>query len=97
MGPELICTRLNSSNQALLFGSLPNLTFGAFRLDARQRVLWRDGVSAEFGRRACDILCALIAAKGEAFSKERANGNGCGVAQPDRRIERVTGSDFTTA
>ncbi len=46
------------------------MTFGAFRLDREQRVLWRDGVSVELGYRAYDILVALIAANGTLVSKD---------------------------
>jgi TolB-like protein/Tfp pilus assembly protein PilF len=46
------------------------ITFGAFRLEPQERVLWRDGVSIGLGRRTCDMLCALVAAKGALVSKD---------------------------
>jgi TolB-like protein len=46
------------------------VTFGAFRLDPRQRVLWRDGTAIELGSRASEILVALASAKGAVVSKD---------------------------
>src|SRR5262245_37544286 len=46
------------------------VTFGAFRLDLRQRVIRRDGIATELGQRACDVLYTLVAANGAVVSKD---------------------------
>jgi TolB-like protein len=49
---------------------LEQVVFGAFRVDRRLRLLWYDGEAVELGQRACDMLCALVAAKGALVSKD---------------------------
>jgi len=46
------------------------VAFGPFRLDARRRMLWRDGASVPLGTRAIDILCALAASPGAVVTKD---------------------------
>src|SRR5262245_26606379 len=48
-----------------------HLSFGPFRLDLGRRQLLRNGDAIRVGSRAIDILCVLVAAKGEVVSKER--------------------------
>jgi TolB-like protein len=45
--------------------------FGRFRLDPQQRALWRDDAPVRLSRRALDILCALVAARGEVVTKDQ--------------------------
>jgi predicted ATPase/DNA-binding winged helix-turn-helix (wHTH) protein len=46
------------------------LTFGPFRLSARERRLQRDGVDVKVGSRALDILIALVERNGDVVNKE---------------------------
>jgi DNA-binding winged helix-turn-helix (wHTH) protein len=46
------------------------VSFGPFRLHLGRRELRRDEVLVQLHRRALDILCALIAAKGEVVGKD---------------------------
>lgn len=46
------------------------VAFGPFRLDARERVLYRDGASVALGTRGIDILCALAASRGALVTKD---------------------------
>jgi TolB-like protein/Tfp pilus assembly protein PilF len=46
------------------------VSFGRFRLDLGQRVLFCDGAPIRLGGRALDILCVLAGAKGEVVSKD---------------------------
>jgi DNA-binding winged helix-turn-helix (wHTH) protein len=48
----------------------PSLEFGRFRVLLRQRVLLADGVPAELGTRALELLLALLEADGSLVSKE---------------------------
>jgi TolB-like protein len=47
-----------------------HVTFGPFRLNRPRRIVRRDGIATELGQRACDILYALVAAKGAVVSKD---------------------------
>ena len=47
-----------------------NLSFGPFRIDMRNRALFRTGDPVALGSRALDILRVLAAARGEIVSKE---------------------------
>jgi DNA-binding winged helix-turn-helix (wHTH) protein len=49
----------------------PSLEFGRFRVLLRQRQLLADGVPTELGRRAFELLLALLEANGSLVSKER--------------------------
>jgi TolB-like protein/tetratricopeptide (TPR) repeat protein len=44
--------------------------FGRFRLDLGRRKLWRDEIPVRLANRALDILCALVAAKGNVVTKD---------------------------
>jgi TolB-like protein len=46
------------------------VTFGPFRLDFDRRELWRDGAPVRLGGRALDILCELVAARGQLVTKD---------------------------
>ena len=46
------------------------VAFGPFRLDARGRMLYRDGASVALGTRGIDILCALAASPGALVTKD---------------------------
>jgi len=46
------------------------VAFGPFRLDARRRMLYRDGASVALGTRGIDILCALAASPGALVTKD---------------------------
>jgi DNA-binding winged helix-turn-helix (wHTH) protein len=48
----------------------PSLEFGRFRVLLRQRVLLADGVPAELGTRAFELLLALLEADGSLVSKQ---------------------------
>ena len=43
--------------------------FGPFRLETRHRLLLRDGTPVPLGTRAIDLLCELVAARGELIAK----------------------------
>jgi TolB-like protein len=45
-------------------------TFGPFRLDLERRTLWRDGGFVALGGRAMDILCVLVAERGNLVTKD---------------------------
>lgn len=45
------------------------LTFGPFRVDLTRRTLYRDAALVPLGGRALDLLCVLIAAKGDLVTK----------------------------
>ena len=47
------------------------ITFGAFRLDMRGRSLYRNGVAVALGGRSFDILCALVAQRGDLVTKDQ--------------------------
>ncbi len=47
-----------------------HVTFGPFHLNRPRRTVRRDGIATELGQRACDILYALVAAKGAVVSKD---------------------------
>ena len=49
---------------------MSDVRFGRFRLDMDQRQLTRDGAVVPLGGRALDVLCALVAAKGDIVSKD---------------------------
>lgn len=49
--------------------SLPEVAFGPFRLDMRNRRLFKDGNAIWLGERALDVLCALVAADGGLVTK----------------------------
>lgn len=44
-------------------------SFGSFHLDIRRRLLLRNGTPVPLGSRAIDILCELVAARGELLTK----------------------------
>ena len=46
------------------------LTFGPFALDPDRRTLTRDGHATELGQRGMALLQALVAADGEAASRQ---------------------------
>src|SRR5262245_66202748 len=46
------------------------ITFGPFRLDLKQRLLWREDAPVRLGSRTLDILCALASANGELVTKD---------------------------
>jgi TolB-like protein len=46
------------------------VSLGRFRVDLGRRELWHDGVQAQLGSRALDILCVLASAKGEVVTKD---------------------------
>jgi adenylate cyclase len=46
------------------------VAFGPFRLDARGRMLYRNGASVALGTRGIDILCALAASPGALVTKD---------------------------
>lgn len=48
---------------------LPEIAFGPFRLDVRNRRLYRNGTAIGLGERALDVLCALVAAEGALVTK----------------------------
>jgi len=50
--------------------SIGDVRFGRFRLDMDQRQLTRDGAVVPLGGRALDVLCAIVAAKGDIVSKD---------------------------
>ena len=59
------------------------IAFGPFRLDVRGRALHRDGISVPMGARSFDILCVLVALRGNLVTQggaERAR-----LARHDRR------------
>jgi len=47
----------------------PEIAFGPFRLDMRNRRLFRNGTVIGLGERALDVLCALVAAEGALVTK----------------------------
>jgi pimeloyl-ACP methyl ester carboxylesterase/DNA-binding winged helix-turn-helix (wHTH) protein len=49
--------------------SIPEVAFGAFRLDMRHRRLLKNGAAVLLGERALDVLCALVAADGALVTK----------------------------
>jgi pimeloyl-ACP methyl ester carboxylesterase len=49
--------------------SLPEVAFGPFRLDMRNRRLLKNGTPVRLGERAFDVLCALVAADGALVTK----------------------------
>jgi TolB-like protein len=46
------------------------IAFGPFRVDVRGRVLYRDGTSVPLGARSFDILCVLVALRGNLVTKD---------------------------
>jgi TolB-like protein len=46
------------------------IAFGPFRLDMRGRVLYRDGISVPLGARSFDILCVLVALRGNLVTRD---------------------------
>lgn len=46
------------------------IAFGPFRVDVRGRVLYRDGISVPLGARSFDILCVLVALRGNLVTKD---------------------------
>ena len=46
------------------------ITFGPFRLDFGRRELSRSGSLVPLGSRACEVLCALVAARGNLVTKD---------------------------
>ena len=46
------------------------VSLGRFRVDLGRRELWCDGVPAQLGSRALDILCVLASAKGDVVTKD---------------------------
>src|SRR5689334_10665176 len=46
------------------------IAFGPFRLDARRRLLFRDGVPVPLRSRGADILCVLASSPGKLITKE---------------------------
>jgi DNA-binding winged helix-turn-helix (wHTH) protein len=46
------------------------ITFGPFRLDMRGRTLQRDGASVPMGARSFDILCVLVALRGNLVTRD---------------------------
>src|SRR5688572_13356661 len=46
------------------------IAFGPFRLDVRGRALHRDGISVPMGARSFDILCVLVALRGNLVTRE---------------------------
>jgi TolB-like protein/Flp pilus assembly protein TadD len=46
------------------------ITFGPFRLDLKQRTLFREEIPVRLGSRAADVLCALVSANGELVTKD---------------------------
>ena len=51
-------------------GVTQGVTFGPFRLDLEQRLLYRDDVEVPLGTRALDVLCALAEKPGELITKD---------------------------
>src|SRR5215831_19094914 len=49
---------------------MSEVRFGPFCLDFERRTLLRDGTAVALGGRAIDVLCALVAAKGELVTKD---------------------------
>src|SRR5215470_19242595 len=49
---------------------MSEVRFGRFCLDFERRKLLRDGAAVALGGRAIDVLCALVAAKGELVTKD---------------------------
>ena len=45
-------------------------TFGPFHLDLDRRQLTRDGAPVKLGGKAMEILCLLVAARGEVVTKD---------------------------
>src|SRR4030095_12727200 len=49
---------------------MKEVSFGPFCLDLERRELLRDGAVVALGGRAIDVLCALVAAKGDLVTKD---------------------------
>jgi len=49
---------------------ISKLEFGPFRLDARKRVLWRDGTIVPLPPKAIDLLVALVEQRGDVVTKD---------------------------
>ena len=62
---------------------LPEIAFGPFRLDVRNRRLSRNGTAIGLGERALDVLCALVAAEGALVTKSELMAK----VWPDTRVE----------
>jgi DNA-binding winged helix-turn-helix (wHTH) protein len=46
------------------------IAFGPFSLDVRGRALYRDGISVPLGARSFDILCVLVALRGNLVTRD---------------------------
>ncbi len=60
---------LKSSEKHMNGRSLPEVAFGPFLLDRRNRRLIKNGTAIGLGERALDVLCALVAADGALVTK----------------------------
>jgi pimeloyl-ACP methyl ester carboxylesterase/DNA-binding winged helix-turn-helix (wHTH) protein len=60
---------LKSFERPMNSRSIPEVAFGAFRLDMRHRRLLKNGAAVLLGERALDVLCALVAADGALVTK----------------------------
>jgi pimeloyl-ACP methyl ester carboxylesterase/DNA-binding winged helix-turn-helix (wHTH) protein len=60
---------LKSSEMHMNGQSPPEVAFGPFQLDVRNRRLYKNGTAISLGERALDVLCALVAADGALVTK----------------------------